>query len=82
MGKEKIVTRRQQQIVQLCSSFRLLRKANILNINNNIDCFEIKILSQHCLQSRDFMHVLVTCKYKKDQIKNNPEKMETSFSPL
>ena len=31
---------------------------------------------------RDFMHALVTCKYKKDRIKNNPEKVETSFSPL
>ena len=31
---------------------------------------------------RDFMHVLVTCKYKKDWIKNNQEKEETSFSPL
>ena len=31
---------------------------------------------------RDFMHVLVTCKYKKDQIKNNRENVETSFSPL
>ena len=31
---------------------------------------------------RDFMHVLVTCKYKKDRIKNNREKVETSFSPL
>ena len=31
---------------------------------------------------RDFMHVLVTCKYKKDQIKNNREKVETSVSPL
>ena len=31
---------------------------------------------------RDFMHVLVTSKYKKDQIKNNREKVETSFSPL
>ena len=26
------------------------------------------------------MHVLVTCKYKKDQIKNNQGKVETSFS--
>ena len=25
------------------------------------------------------MHVLVTCKYKKDPIKNNREKVETSF---
>ena len=31
---------------------------------------------------RDFMHVLVTCKYKKDRIKNNGEKVETSFTPL
>ena len=32
--------------------------------------------------ARDFMHVLVTCKYEKDRIKNNREKVETSFSPL
>ena len=31
---------------------------------------------------QDFMHVLVTCKYKKDQMKNNREKVETSFSTL
>ena len=31
---------------------------------------------------RDLMHVLVTCKYKKNRIKNNWENMETSFSPL
>ena len=31
---------------------------------------------------RDFEHVLITCKYKKDRIKNNREKVETSFSPL
>ena len=31
---------------------------------------------------RDFMHVLVNCKYKKDRIKNNQEKVETPFSPL
>ena len=33
---------------------------------------------------RDFMHVLVTCKYKKDRIqkKKKREKMKTSFSPL
>ena len=28
------------------------------------------------------MHVLVICKFRKDQIKNNREKVETSFSPL
>ena len=31
---------------------------------------------------RDFMHVLVTRKHKKDRIKNNREKMDTSFSRL
>ena len=31
---------------------------------------------------RDFMHVLVTCKYKEDRIKSNREKVETPFSPL
>ena len=31
---------------------------------------------------RDSMHVLVNRKYKKDRIKNNREKVETSFSPL
>ena len=30
----------------------------------------------------DFMHILITCVYKKDRIKNNQEKMETSFSPI
>ena len=28
------------------------------------------------------MNVLVTCKYKKDRVKNNREKVETSFSPI
>ena len=31
---------------------------------------------------RDFMHALVTCKYKKDRIKCNREKVETPFSLL
>ena len=30
----------------------------------------------------DFMHVLVTCKYKKDWIKNNREKVEKFFFPI
>ena len=30
----------------------------------------------------DFMHVLVTCKYKKDRIKSDPKKVATPFSPL
>ena len=28
------------------------------------------------------MHVIITCKYEKDQIKNSREKVETSFFPL
>ena len=28
---------------------------------------------------RDFLHILVTCKYKKDQIKRNREKVEKPF---
>ena len=31
---------------------------------------------------RYFMHVLVTCKYKKGRIKSNREKVETPFPPL
>ena len=31
---------------------------------------------------REFMHVLVTSKYKNDRIKSNREKVETLFSPL
>ena len=31
---------------------------------------------------QEFMHVLVTCKYKKDQIKNNWEKVKISFFPI
>ena len=31
---------------------------------------------------RDFLHVLVICKYKEDRIKSNREKVETPFSPL
>ena len=28
------------------------------------------------------MHVIITCKYEKDQKKNSPEKGETPFSPI
>ena len=31
---------------------------------------------------RDFMHVLVTCKHKKDRIKNNREKVDIFFPIL
>ena len=29
-----------------------------------------------------FMHVLIACKYEKDQMKNSRENVMTSFSPL
>ena len=29
-----------------------------------------------------FMHVLIACKYEKDQMKNSIENVTTSFSPL
>ena len=29
-----------------------------------------------------FMHVLIACKYEKDQVKNSRENVITSFSPL
>ena len=29
-----------------------------------------------------FMHVLIACKYEKDQMKNSGENVMTSFSPL
>ena len=29
-----------------------------------------------------FMHVLIACKYEKDQMKNNEEIVMTTFSPL
>ena len=28
------------------------------------------------------MHVIITCKYKKDQMKNSREKVETPFFPI
>ena len=60
-------------IISLWKIFRRSRAANFV-VNGPIwPKFELV---------RDFMHVLVTCKYKKDRIKNNREKVETSFSPL
>ena len=32
--------------------------------------------------SRALMHVIIACKYEKDQMKNSREKVETPFSPL
>ena len=60
-------------IISLWEIFRRSRAANSVVSGPIWQKFELV---------RDFMHVLVTCKYRKDQIKNNREKVETSFSPL
>ena len=53
--------------------FRRSRAANSLVSGQIWPKFELVL---------NFMHVLVTCKYKKDQIKNLREKVVTLFSPL
>ena len=53
--------------------FRGSRAANSVVSGPNGPKFELVEVS---------MHVLVTCKYEKDRIKNNQEKVEASFSPL
>ena len=60
-------------IISLWDIFRRSRAANSVVSGPTWPKFELV---------RDFMHVLVTCKYKKDPIKNNREKVETSFFPL
>ena len=55
------------------NSFSRSRAANFLVSGPTWPKFELV---------RDFMHVLVTYKYKKDPIKSNREKVETPFSPL
>ena len=60
-------------IISLWGIFRRSRAANSLVSNPIWPQFELVW---------DFIHVLVTCKYKKDRTKNNREKVETSFSPL
>ena len=51
---------------------------NVLDLKGNF------LLSQwsNLAKIRDFMHVLLPSKYKKDQIKSNGEKVKTSFSLL
>ena len=60
-------------IISLWEIFRRSRAAN--SIVSGPIWPKLKLL-------QDFMHVLVTCKYKKNRIKNNKEKVETSFSQL
>ena len=54
-------------------NFRHSRAANTVNSGPIWPKFELV---------RDIVHVPITCKYKKDRLKNNQEKVETSFSPL
>ena len=58
-------------IISLWKFFRRSRAANYVVRGPIWPKFELV---------RDFMHALITCKYKKDRIKNNQEKVETSFS--
>ena len=67
----KLAWRQHFPIISLWEIFRRSRVANSVVSSPIWPTFELV---------RDFMHVLVTCKYKKDQIKNNREKVETSFS--
>ena len=60
-------------IISLWEIFRRSRAAN--SIVSGPIWPKVKLL-------QDFMHVLDTCKYKKNRIKNNQEKVETSFSLL
>ena len=69
----ELAWRRHFPIISLWEIFRCSRAAN--SIVSGPIWLKVKLL-------RDFMHVLVTCKYKKNQIKNNREKVATSFSPL
>ena len=55
-------------IISLWDCFRCSRAANSLVSGPIWPKFELV---------RDFMHVLVICKYKKDRIKSNREKVET-----
>ena len=69
----KLAWRQHFSIISLWEIFRCSRAANSVVSGPIWPKFELV---------PDFMHVLVTCKYQKDQIKSNREKVETSFSPL
>ena len=60
-------------IISLWEIFRRSRAANFVVCSPIWPKFKLV---------RDCTHVLVTCKYKKDRIKSNREKVETPFSPL
>ena len=60
-------------IISLRDFFRRSRAANSVVSDPMSPKFELV---------RDFIHVLVTCKYKKDRIKSNREKVEAPLSPL
>ena len=69
----KLAWRHHFSIISLWEIFRCSRAANSVVSGPIWPKFKIVW---------DFMHVLITYKYKKDQIKGNREKVETPFSPL
>ena len=48
---------------------------NVLDLKGNL----LPSQWSNLAEIRDFMHVLLTSKYKKDRIKNNREKVKTIF---
>ena len=69
----ELARRQHFPIINLWDFFRHLRAANSVVSGPIWPKFELV---------PDFMHVLVTCKYRKDRTKKNREKVETSFSPF
>ena len=69
----KLAWRHHFPIVSLWDFFRRSRAANSVISGPIWPKFELV---------RDFMPVLVTCKYKKDRIKGNREKVETQLFPI
>ena len=69
----KLAWRHHFPIISLWEFFRRSRAANSIVSGPIWPKFELVL---------DFMHVLVTCKYKKDQMKSSREKVETLSSPL
>ena len=69
----EIAWRQHFPIINLWEYFKCSRGANSVASGPIWPKFELV---------RDFMHGLVTCKYKKDRIKSNREKVNTPFSSL
>ena len=67
-GRGNAFEQKQQQVVQRATSFLRYSKATV----SDPIWLKFELI-------QDIMHVLITCKYKKDQINSNREKMETYF---